>query len=74
MTLQDDKDDVTSFSTTTSTRPLSWSCMVMDFSTAQHLAFLYEFKTALLQANKDIDDDDAKIMATSYVRGCHSLF
>ena len=43
--------------------------MVMDFSTAQHLAFLYEFNTALLQANKDIDDDDAKIMATSYVRG-----
>lgn len=71
MTLQPDKDDVApSYQTTSTPCSLAWSCMVMDFSTAQHLAFLHEFKTAVLKVNKDIVDADAKIMATSYGRGC----
>lgn len=71
MVLQTDIDEINDPTLSqTSTRSLSWSCMVMDFSTAQHLAFLHEFKLAILQANKDIMDADAKLMATSYVRGC----
>ena len=34
---------------------LCWSVMVVDFSTAQHMAFLHEFQVAVQLHNQDID-------------------
>ena len=49
---------------------LSWTCMVVDFSTAQHMAFLHEFKAAIRESNPAIENIDSHTLAQSYIRGC----
>jgi hypothetical protein len=49
---------------------LSWSCMVVDFSTAQHMAFLHEFREAVVRKNPGINSQEGHMLATSYIRGC----
>ena len=56
--------------TTHSNVSLTWSCMVVDFSTAQHMAFLHEFAAAVIKANHDLKPELAPAMAQSYIRGC----
>src|SRR4051794_27412071 len=53
---------------------LRWTCMVVDFSTAQHMAFLHEFKKAITQSNPSIEDIDSHKLAQSYIRGCQIHF
>ena len=53
---------------------LRWTCMVVDFSTAQHMAFLHEFKKAITDSNPTIEDIDSHKLAQSYIRGCQIHF
>ena len=34
------------------------------------MAFLREFKQSIKESNDDVDDDEAKSLAESYIRGC----
>ena len=49
---------------------LSWVCIVVTFSTAQHMAFLHEFKDAIMRNNPAVANNDAHHLARSYIRGC----
>lgn len=70
MKLEESKDKEHTDQEINSNWSLNWTCMVVDFSTAQHMAFLHEFKEAVLLNNPMIENMDPHKLAQSYIRGC----